>query len=72
MDGELGQACDDALRRQGVKRAVPTLADVERVCYSRNARIFSLTPLSSRTVGAGRHHRPRFKWTITDRLADTA
>jgi pimeloyl-ACP methyl ester carboxylesterase len=69
MDGELGQACADALRRQGVKRAKPTLADVERACYARNARIFSLTPMSSRTVGGGKHHRPRFKWSITERVA---
>jgi hypothetical protein len=72
MDGELGQACTDALRRQGVRRARPTLADVERACYAPDARIFSLTPISTRKVGAGKHHRPRYHWTIAERSTPVA
>jgi len=64
MDGPLGDACTDALRRAGVKRATPSRADIERACYSPGSRAMSLTPLGEDTVGTGRHRRPRHTWTV--------
>jgi len=66
LDGPLGEACTGALRRAGVKRAQPTDADVDRACYRRRARVFSLTPAGDEIAVRGRHRRPRYHWVIDD------
>jgi len=64
MDGPLGVACHDALRRAGVRRKVPTIADIEQACYEPGSRAMSLTPMSDAPVVTGRTHRPHFEWTV--------
>lgn len=64
LAGELGTACRDALRGLGIRAKEPSVAQIERVCYAPDARIFSLTPLSKRAEVIGRHRRPRYRWTI--------
>ncbi len=71
LDGPLGEACEIALRRAGVKRAHPTAADIDRACYRRQARVFTLTPADDGAVVRGRHRRPRYRWVIDD-AADLA
>lgn len=65
----LGDACSAALRRAGVRKKKPTVEDVERACYEADARAFTLTPASDVTTIAGRHHRPHYRWTTSDRGA---
>jgi pimeloyl-ACP methyl ester carboxylesterase len=69
MDGELGEACTAALAARGLKRRSPTPAQIEAACCARNARIFALTPQSARTTVAGRHSRPRYRWTVDEQPA---
>ena len=60
------EACRAAIRRGGVTDKEPTLSDIERALYRPDARIFELTPASNVTTVAGRHRRPKFRWTIAD------
>ena len=64
--GTLGEACRAAIRSGGVTDKDPTLSDIERALYRPDARIFELTPASNVTTVAGRHRRPKFRWTIAD------
>ena len=66
LPGTLGEACRAAIRRGGVTDKEPTLSDIERALYRPDARIFELTPASNVTTVAGRHRRPKFRWTIAD------
>ena len=61
----LGDAIRTSLRSAGLVKASPTMADVERVCYRPDARVFQLAPADSRRKVAGRHRRPRYRWTTT-------
>jgi len=58
----LGDAVRRALRRAGVRSSSPTPAAIEKALYERNARIFSLTPMSDATHAVGRHRRPGYRW----------
>ncbi|MFN8052898.1 MAG: alpha/beta hydrolase [Acidimicrobiales bacterium] len=64
LPGSLGDACRAALRAGGVTSSNPTTAEVERALYAPNARVFALTPMSNVTTVAGRHRRPKFRWTV--------
>lgn len=64
MADGLGQACRAALVKAGVTEDEPSTARIERAMYRRNARVFALTPLSTATTTPGRHHRPRYRWTV--------
>ncbi len=66
LAGPLGDAIRDGLRDAGVKRKSPTLADVEKVCYRSEARVFSLAPADPTRKVVGRHRRPRYSWNISD------
>jgi hypothetical protein len=59
---ELGQGIRRSLRAAGVRKKYPTLADVESVCYSPDARVFALAPGDARKVVVGRHRRPKYRW----------
>lgn len=62
LASELGESIRTGLRAAGIRKKYPTLDDVERVCYSSTARVFSLTPADSRRTVVGRHRRPRYSW----------
>ncbi len=64
LPGDLGAAVTTALRRAGVRKANPTLRDIEKAFYAPDARITTLTPMAETTVLAGRHRRPLFHWSI--------
>lgn len=66
LPGTLGDACRAAIRRGGVTSKEPTVAEIERALYEPDARIFALTPMSNVTTVAGRHRRPKFRWSIED------
>lgn len=61
---ELGEGIRNSLRGAGIRKRFPTLDDVERVCYSPTARVFSLAPADSRRTVVGRHRRPRYSWHV--------
>ena len=65
MGAELGAAIRDGLRGAGLTATEPTLEDVEGVCYTPNARVFSLQPATGRRTVVGRHRRPKYRWTTT-------
>ena len=64
LDGALGEACGKALRRAGVRSSSPSIERIHRALYEPEARIFSLTPLSNVTRAAGRHRKPKYRWTV--------
>ena len=64
LPGVLGDACRVALRRAGIRKKKPSVAEIEAALYEPDARIFALTPMSDVTTMAGRHHRPSFSWTV--------
>jgi pimeloyl-ACP methyl ester carboxylesterase len=70
LGGELGEGIRRSLRSAGLRSRDPSLDDVERCCYRRDARIFALAPADSRRKVVGRHRRPRYRWT-TERPAAT-
>jgi hypothetical protein len=72
MDGELGVACAEALARRGVRRRNPSAAALEAACCAPDARILALTPQSTRTTRAGRHGRPRYRWTVDEPVAEAS
>ncbi|MFM7065102.1 MAG: hypothetical protein ACKO04_16700 [Actinomycetes bacterium] len=65
MAAELGDAIRDGLRAAGLTGQDATIEDVERVCYTPQARVFSLQPATGRRTVVGRHRRPKYRWTIT-------
>ena len=67
LPGSLGQACRAAIRRGGCTVKDPTVDQIEAALYRPDARIFALTPMSNVTTVAGRHRRPKFRWTIASR-----
>jgi hypothetical protein len=67
MDGEVGDRCRARLRAAGVKKKRPSIKEIERACYDRDARVFTLTPLSDATEGEGGHHTPHYRWTVENR-----
>lgn len=64
LPGDLGKACRAALRRAGVRKRKPSLAEIEAALYEPDARIFALTPLNETSGVGGRHHRPGYRWLI--------
>lgn len=64
LPGSLGDACRAALRRAGCTSEHPTVEQIHAALYQPNARIFALTPAQNVTTVAGRHRRPKFRWTI--------
>lgn len=64
LAGALGEGIRDGLRAAGLTKKRPSLADVERVCYSEEARVFSLAPQDPTRKVVGRHRRPRYAWTL--------
>ena len=64
LDGDLGIACRAALRRGGVRDASPSTDRIHRALYEPDARVFTLTPMSGPTRSAGRHRKPRYRWTV--------
>ena len=68
LPGELGEAIRRGLRRAGVRSKDPSIDRIEQAMYADGARILALTPLDSATRIAGRHHRPKFEWTVSKPL----
>lgn len=64
LAGPLGEGIRDGLRKAGVTRRNPTLADVEKVCYQPGARVFDLAPKDTTRKLIGRHRKPRYTWTV--------
>jgi len=62
LAAELGDSIRSSLRAAGVHSRYPTITDVERACYTSDARIFSLTPATGAPKVIGRHRRPRYRW----------
>lgn len=60
----LGDGIRRGLRAAGLRKKDPTLADVEKVCYGRDAPVFSLVPRGKTRKVVGRHRRPKFAWTM--------
>ena len=75
LAGAFGEQLDGRLRLLGVKAGrAAGLAAIERACYRRGARVFSLTPHGDVTTLAGRHRATRYQWALdgpgaTDELA---
>lgn len=65
LAAELGDSIRKSLRAAGVKGKDPKIADIERVCYKRKARVFTLAPSSNSSKVVGRHRRPKYHWEIT-------
>ncbi len=63
LAGPLGEGIRKGLRSAGLRTKKPTLADVERVCYRKDARVFALAPEDPTRKVVGRHRRPRYAWT---------
>lgn len=70
LDEALGEGIRNGLRAAGLRKKNPTLADVERVCYRKEARVFSLAPIDRTRKVVGRHRRPRYSWTFEHPAAD--
>lgn len=64
MAGELGEACSTALRAAGVASPSPTIAEAEGALYAHDARVFALTAMGNVTTVAGRHRKPKYRWTV--------
>ncbi len=64
LPGALGEACQRALRRAGVRKKNPSIAEVEAALYESDARVFALTPLIEGSHVGGRHHRPGYRWSV--------
>jgi len=62
LAAELGESIRRSLRGAGIRTKYPTIDDVESVCYSADARVFSLAPADPRKVVVGRHRRPKYRW----------
>ncbi|MCC6225928.1 MAG: alpha/beta hydrolase [Microthrixaceae bacterium] len=65
LEGNLGDACTAMLKKLGLGSKSPTVEQIEAVCYHKDARIFSLTPMSHRTHVVGRHRRPKYHWSTS-------
>lgn len=59
---ELGESIRTSLRGAGLRKKSPTLQDVESVCYTPNARIFSLSASGQPLKVVGRHRKPKYTW----------
>lgn len=69
LDGEFGARVDERLGTLGAARGRASgLAAINKACYRSRARAFSLTPLDQVTTIAGRHHRPRYRWSVVERF----
>ncbi len=66
LPGRFGAACTSALKRAGVTEADPSIDRIEAALYHHEARIFSLTPFSQASTVSGRHHRPKFRWSVEE------
>ena len=64
LPGVLGEACRSAVRHGGVTTKDPSIEQIESALYEADAKIFELTPPHNVTTVAGRHRRPKFKWTV--------
>lgn len=64
LANELGDSIRKSLRAAGVTGKNPGIADVERVCYKRKARVFSLAPATEKPKVIGRHRRPKYRWHL--------
>lgn len=64
LGAELGEAIRDGLQKAGLKGKGTSIKEIERVCYNRNARVFSLTAADSIPKPLGRHRRPKYGWTV--------
>lgn len=64
LAAELGDGIRRSLRAAGLRKKDPTIADIERVCYSAEARVFTLAPADSHRRVVGRHRRPRYRWRV--------
>ncbi len=69
LAGPLGEGIRRSLRSAGLRRREPTIEDVERYCYEREARVFFLSPADARRKVVGRHRRPKYRWR-TETVAD--
>jgi pimeloyl-ACP methyl ester carboxylesterase len=63
LEGALGEGIRDGLRSAGLRKANPTLGDVEKVCYRRHAKVLTLAPPDRTRKVVGRHRRPKYAWT---------
>lgn len=66
LDGSLGDALRAGLQKRGLKKTKPTTAEIEKICYDKIARVFSLTPANSRRVVVGRHRKPKYRWHVQE------
>ena len=64
LAGPLGDGIRRSLRSAGLRRRDPTIADIERVCYHDDARVFFLAPADARRKVVGRHRRPKYRWRV--------
>lgn len=64
LAGPLGDGIRRSLRSAGLRRRDPTIADIERVCYRDDARVFFLAPADARRKVLGRHRRPKYRWRV--------
>lgn len=64
LAGPLGDGIRRSLRSAGLRRRDPTIADIERVCYRDDARVFFLAPADARRKVVGRHRRPKYRWRV--------
>lgn len=62
LAGPLGDGIRRSLRSAGLRRKDPTIADIERICYRPEARVFFLAPADARRKVVGRHRRPKYRW----------
>lgn len=60
----LGEAIRDGLRAAGVRDKEPTLADVESVCYRKDAPVLSIRADDATRKVYGRHRLPRYRWSL--------
>mgnify|MGYP001022624153 FL=1 len=63
LPGDLGDACRGALVAEGLDPHESAPDRIEAALYPPAAKVFTLSPHRQVTTIAGRHHRPRFRWT---------
>jgi pimeloyl-ACP methyl ester carboxylesterase len=63
LPGDLGDACRGALVAEGLDPHESAPDRIEAALYTPAAKVFTLSPHRQVTTIAGRHHRPRFRWT---------
>ncbi|MCP4434275.1 MAG: alpha/beta hydrolase [Actinomycetia bacterium] len=64
LAGPLGDGIRKGLRAAGLRKRKPDLADVEKVCYASDARVFDLVAEDPTRKVVGRHRKPRYSWTF--------